>query len=156
MTYATQQQMATRFGEAQLVLLTDRASVATGVIDAAVMARALSDADAVIDGYLGARYTLPLAEIPPLITDLAQVIAYWKLHISEPDAKTRTDYEQAVKMLKDIANGTIRIPAAGIEPATSGASGVMTTDRDRPFTRLSRETIAWQPTKRPAATQTSR
>ena len=137
MSYATQQQMTVRFGEAQLVMLTDRAPVATGAIDASVIGRALADADAVIDGYLGGRYTLPLAEIPPLITDLAQAIAYWKLHISEPDPKTRTDFESALKMLKDIANGTIRIPAAGIEPASSGASGVMTTDRERPFTEAS-------------------
>lgn len=134
MTYATQQQMTDRYGAAQLVNLTDRAAVATGTIDATVVARALSDADAVIDGYLAGRYSLPLISAPPLIADLAQCIAYWKLHISEPDPKTRTDYEQAVKMLKDIATGTIRIPAAGIEPATSGASGVQVTDRERPFT----------------------
>ncbi|WP_054007883.1 gp436 family protein [Cypionkella psychrotolerans] len=134
MTYATQQQMTDRYGAAQLVMLTDRAAVASGSIDAAVVARALSDSDAVIDGYLGGRYTLPLVSVPPLISDLAQSIAYWKLHISEPDPKTRTDYESALKMLKDIATGTIRILAAGVEPASSGTSGVQVTDRERPFT----------------------
>ena len=95
-TYATQANgRALRRSEADQ--LTDRAAVATGAIDAAVIARALSDTDAVIDGYLGTRYTLPLSEMPPLVMDLALQIAIYKLHINEPDAKTRTDYEQAAE-----------------------------------------------------------
>lgn len=134
MTYATEQQLIDRYGEMTLVALTDRGAVATGGVDAATVGRALADADAMIDGYLAAKYALPLAEVPPLLADLAQAIAFWKLHISEPDAKARTDYETALRVLKDVAAGTVRIPAGGIEPTVSGASGVIATDRERPFT----------------------
>src|SRR5690606_6605607 len=44
-----------------LVALTDRAEVATGEIDQDVVDRALADTDAMIDGYIAARYALPLA-----------------------------------------------------------------------------------------------
>lgn len=134
MTYATQQQLIDRFGQQNLVNLTDRAVVATGSIDGAVIVQALTDADALIDGSLSVRYNLPLVTVPPLVVNLAQVIAYWNLHITEPDAKTRTDYEDARRTLRDIADGRVRIPAAGLEPVTAGSGGVMVTVRERPFT----------------------
>ena len=134
MTYATQTQLTERFGAAMLVNLTDRAAIATGVIDVAVIARALADTDAMIDGYLAARYTLPLAEVPPLVADLAMQIAIYKLHVNEPDPKISKDYDNALKMLRDIGAGAVRISAAGIEPAGATANGVVVTDRERPFT----------------------
>lgn len=131
MSYATQAQMIERFGERMLVELTDRGDVATGAIDAAAVARALSDTDAVIDGYLAARYKLPLVETPPQLLDLALSIAIWKLHPSEPDPKIAEDYKGAMKALVQISNGTVRLPAAGVEPASGGSAGVVTIDRDR-------------------------
>ena len=66
MSYAAQSNLIERFGEAMLVALTDRAAVATGAVDAAVIARALIDTDAIIDGYLATRYLLPLSDVPQL------------------------------------------------------------------------------------------
>lgn len=134
MTYATQQQLTDRFGTAMLTGLTDRGAVATGEVDADVLARALADTDAVIDGYLAARYSLPLAEVPALIADLAQAIAIWKLHSFEPDPKIKADYQDALRTLRDIASGAVRIPVAGLEPAVTDGSGARMTDRERPFT----------------------
>lgn len=134
MTYATQANLTERFGEAMLVALTDRAAVATGAIDAAVIARALTDTDALIDGYLGTRYVLPLSEMPPLVLDLALQIAIYKLHINAPDEKISEDYKTALKMLEKIGNGAMRIQAAGVEPTSSNAQGVQIVDRERPFT----------------------
>lgn len=134
MTYATQTQLTERFGAAMLVNLTDRAAVATGAIDVAVIARALADTDAMIDGYLAARYTLPLTEVPPLVADLAMQIAIYKLHVNDPDPKISKDYDNALRMLRDIGTGAVRISAAGIEPAGATANGVVVTDRERPFT----------------------
>lgn len=134
MTYATQANLTERFGEAMLIALTDRAVVATGLVDATVIARALTDTDSLIDGYLATRYILPLFEVPPLVLDLALQIAIYKLHINAPDEKISEDYKTALKMLEKIGNGAMRIQAAGIEPATSGAQGVQIVDRERPFT----------------------
>jgi phage gp36-like protein len=132
--YATLEELTERFGERMLLQLTDRASPPAGAIDQAIVDRALADADAVIDGYLAGRYQLPLSEVPPLVVDLAQVVAIYKLHPFEPDPKISKDYDQALKTLREIAQGVVRLPAAGIEPAAVSSSGVKTNDRERPFT----------------------
>lgn len=137
MTYATQANLTDRFGEAMLVNLTDRAAVATSVIDAVVINRALVDTDSVIDSYLGTRYVLPLSTVPPMVVDLALQIAIYKLHVNDPDPKISKDYDVALKMLDKISTGAIAIPAEGIAPQSSNAQGVRATDRERPFTEAS-------------------
>lgn len=135
MTYCTQAQLADRVGTPMLVVLTDRAAVPTGVVNVDVLNRALADADALIDGYLAVRHVLPLATVPALVADLAQAITLWKLHTSEPEAKIKADYEDALRRLKDIASGAIRLSdVAGVEPEGNSASGVQIVDRARPFT----------------------
>ncbi|WP_102226919.1 gp436 family protein [Acidimangrovimonas sediminis] len=135
MTYATQQDLIDRFGTRMLVALTDRGETATGAIDTDVVARALSDTDAVIDGYLAGRYTLPLSVTSPVIEDIAMSIAIWKLHLSAPDDKVKADYDQALRSLREISVGTVRIPgAAGLEPAGTDGSSARSTDRERPMT----------------------
>ena len=69
MGYVTQQQLVDRFGERLLLQVADRADPPAGTINADVVARALADTDAMIDGYLAGRYILPLAATPPLLTD---------------------------------------------------------------------------------------
>lgn len=134
MTYATQDDLVKRYGEDALRDLTDRAAPPAGAIDADVVTLALEDADAAIDGYLKGRYALPLTAVPPLLRDLAQAIAVYKLHRDSVAGKIRDDYTDALKTLDLISKGTIRLDVAGIEPAASGSSGVRTTDRDRPLT----------------------
>lgn len=135
MTYATLATLTARFGSAMLVGLTDRAQPATGAIDAAVIDRALTDTDAMIDGYLAGRYVLPLAEVPPLLADLAAAIAIWKLHPYKPDDKIAEDYRDALRGLRDIAEGriTLNLPSTMVPPTVEG-SGARLTDRERPLT----------------------
>lgn len=134
MAYATLDQLTTRYTEQLLLQLTDRAVPPAGAIDQAVIDRALADTDAAIDGYLAGRYVLPIGETPPLLADLAQAIAIYKLHPFTPNDKIDKDYRDALASLAAIAKGTIRLPlpglGAGDEPASSGASGVVTTDRE--------------------------
>jgi phage gp36-like protein len=134
MTYASQSDLVERFGEPMLMQLTDRADPPTNEIDAGVVTRALEDTDAAINGYLLGRYLLPLASTPPLLRDLAQAIAIYKLHRDTASDKISNDYASALKTLALISSGTVRLNVAGIEPETSGASGVRTTDRERPLT----------------------
>lgn len=135
MAYTTQTLLVERYGARMLVQLTDRAEVATGTIDASVVAGAIAGAAAVIDGYLAGRYMLPLVEVPPLIPDLAEAIAIWKLHIAAPDPKIEADHQAAIRALKDIAAGVIRLPVAGAAPAGTGGTGARLTDRERPLTQ---------------------
>lgn len=134
MPYATLEELTDRFGQRLLLQLTDRASPPSGTIDQAIVDRALTDTDAVIDGYLGGVYQLPLATTPPLVVDLALAIAIYKLHTFAPDPKIADDYSQALKTLLQISQGTVKLPAAGIEPEAKSTSGVRTNDRERPFT----------------------
>ena len=134
MTYATQAELVERFGETMLVDLTDRADPPAGAIDAGVVGDALTDTDAMIDGYLLGRYQLPLASTPALLKDLAKAIAIYKLHRDAASDKIRGDYEDAQKTLRLIAAGDIRLNVAGVEPTSSGATGVRVTDRPRDFT----------------------
>lgn len=134
MTYATQAELVERFGETMLVDLTDRADPPAGAIDAGVVSDALTDTDAMIDGYLLGRYQLPLASTPTLLKDLAKAIAIYKLHRDSVSEKIRADYADALKTLKQISDGDIRLNVAGVEPTSSGATGVRVTDRPRDFT----------------------
>jgi phage gp36-like protein len=134
MTYASQSDLVERYGTDLLIDVSDRATPPAGAIDAGVVTRALEDADAAINGYLLTRYKLPLVSTPPLLRDLAQAIAVYKLHRDTAADKIRNDYADALKALERISSGTIRLDVAGIEPAASGSTGVRTTDRERPLT----------------------
>lgn len=134
MDYCTQIQLEARYGAALLVEISDRADVPTGTIDADLITRAITDATALIDGYLAGRYALPLATIPALVTDLAQRIAIYYAHSNVASEKISKDYEAALRQLKDIASGLIKLDAGGAEPEGSGASEVRTNEPERPFT----------------------
>lgn len=135
MTYATLDQLTARLGLPLLISLTDRGDVATGVVDETVTDRALREATDMVDGYVATKYVLPLAEVPGILTDLTLSIAAWKLYINDAPDKVKDDYDRALRSLKDIADGRIRlIGAAGLQAPTSGANGVVVTDRPRDFT----------------------
>ena len=134
MSYATSQQLVTRYGDRLLLQVADRADPPAGAVNAAIVDQALADTDAVIDGYLAGRYVLPLASVPPLLPPIAQSIAIYKLHLYEPEKKIADEYQAAIADLVRIANGVIRLPVAGVEPPSSGASGVETIDRARDMT----------------------
>jgi phage gp36-like protein len=112
MAYATQADLAARFGEDELAQLTDRAGA--GVPDATVVTRALADADAEIDTYLGARYALPLSTVPSVIARLACDIARFRLWEDRASDEVRRRYEDARRMLEAIARGQVSLglPAA--------------------------------------------
>lgn len=135
MTYATLQGLTERFGEDLLIRQTDRAMPSAGQIDTAVVDRALAAADEVIDGFIGGRYVLPLAEVPRLLTDYAEAIAIWKLHIYKPDDKIAEDYKDALRALRDISDGkiTLNVPSRTAAMTVEG-SGARLTDRERPLT----------------------
>lgn len=135
MGYCTLAELTDRFGETLLIDLSHRDGARPAAPDAALFARVIADADALIDSYLKGRYQLPIAgAVPPVLTDLSLAISIYKAHASVVAEKFRKDFEDALKTLKDIASGAARLDVAGAEPAASGASGARITDRERPFT----------------------
>lgn len=119
MTYASQTDLADRFGELELAQRTDRANGT--VIDTVVLGRALADADAEIDSYLATRYTLPLASTPVVINRLACDITRYRLFDDGVPETVRVRYQDAVSLLKRLASGEVLLAAmqavavAGVE-----------------------------------------
>jgi phage gp36-like protein len=129
MTYATQADMADRFGNDELAQRTDR--VAGLVIDATVLGRALSDADAELNGYLATRYTLPLPSTPVVLVRMACDVARYRLFGDGVPETVRTRYLDAVSLLKRLANGEVQL--AGISPvAAPGGAGNAVATRTSP------------------------
>lgn len=112
MAYATQNDLITRYGEEELVQITGPAS---GVIDSAVVAGALADADALIDGYLAGRYPLPLASVPANLVLIACAVARYLVWKDISTEEIRKRYEDAIRYLERVASGSIplRMDAAG-------------------------------------------
>jgi phage gp36-like protein len=132
--YTDLEQLTDRFGTPMLVNLTDRGTPQTGMVDSDIVDRAIADTDAMIDGHLAGKYVLPMAEMPPLVADLAAMIAIYKLHIYTPGEKIVDDYKQALRSLEKISLGTIKLSVAGVPSASGQGSGARMTDRERPLT----------------------
>lgn len=131
MTYAAQQDLIERFGQAEIAQLTDPAAGVT--IDVTAVARALGDADAEIDSYLGARYALPLAAVPAVLVRIASDIARYYLWDNAAPETVRTRYQAAVALLKQLAGGqTVLAGTPGLEPAP-GAATTQVSARPRQF-----------------------
>lgn len=105
MTYATQTDLVDRFGEAEIAQRTNRVDGLN--IDTVVLGRALGDADAEIDSYLAARYTLPLASTPVVLNRLACDIARYRLYDDGTPDTVRQRYEDAVSLLKRFSSGDV-------------------------------------------------
>lgn len=118
MSYASKQDMIDRFGMDELIQLTDRATPPAGVIDDVVLNAALADADDEINGYLQAKYTLPLASVPLLIRKLARTIARYNLYDDLPPEHIENRYKAAIKTLEGIAKGIMHL---GLDSASQTA-----------------------------------
>lgn len=115
MSYATQADMEARYGLDELVARTDRNAV--GAVDATVLNRALADADAEIDGYLAARYALPLPTVPAMLARIACDIARYRLWEDLASDEVRRRYEDARRLLEAISRGTVSLGLPANLPA---------------------------------------
>ncbi|MGD9539087.1 MAG: gp436 family protein [Alphaproteobacteria bacterium] len=135
MSYTTKQQMIDRFGQVELVQLTDRGADPQGVIDDAVIERALADADALIDGYLAGRYATPLSPAPALIVQLAADIARYKLFDDRAPEEVRLRFQDAVRTLERLQTGAVTIAAPPPAAPISAAGQPKVESQDRLFSR---------------------
>lgn len=120
MPYATSQDLIDRFGEDELIQLTDRANA--GLIDATVVDRALADADAKIDSHVGTRYALPLAAPQPALLPIACAIARFYLYGNRVTEDVRLAYRDAERFLESVATGKARLDVAAVSLGTREAS----------------------------------
>ncbi len=133
--YVTQSQLVDRKGTKLLLDLTDRAMPRSGLIDAVVVTRAITDACALIDGYLSDRYQLPFSIVPASLIPIATDVAIYFLHGQLSTEKVRLDYQDALKALHDIQAGTFKLDVAGTEPQGKANLGqAQTNSPARPIT----------------------
>jgi phage gp36-like protein len=136
MAYCTQDDILEQLDQTTLIQLTDDAG--NNGIDSSVVARAIADADAEIDGYCGARYSVPFSVVPAIIRKFSVAIAIKNLFSRRrgaPDPR-RKDYEDAIAFLKDISKGTASLgqndpdgsPAASNAPDIDGPDRVFSRD----------------------------
>jgi phage gp36-like protein len=118
MPYTDSAALTARYGERELIALTDKSVPPAGGINADTVARALADADAEIDSRLVIRYAVPVSPVPAILVDAACRITRYKLHEDRANQKVRQDYEDVIKWLADVAAGRADLP--GVAPATSG------------------------------------
>lgn len=108
MSYATAADMQARFSESDLILLTDLDGE-NDAIDETVLAQALEDASAEINGYLGGRYQLPLTKVPSVLNRLCCDIARFLLSGERAPEVIENRYQNAVKFLRSVGKGELSL-----------------------------------------------
>lgn len=121
MTYAHEDDIQARYGSNLLLTIADPDG--TGAVNAALVSQALSDADELIDSHLQERYALPLATVPSLLVALAVDIAVYRI-AALPTDEMRHRYQDALRLLKSIATGTVQLGATPV-PATRGQQATL-------------------------------
>jgi len=105
--YCSQDDLIKRFGEGELVDLTDESS--TGAVDASKVTQAITDASASIDGYLAGRYQLPLANVPAVLNRLAADIARYFLYDNGASEQVQKRYDDAITFLMAVSKGNVAL-----------------------------------------------
>jgi phage gp36-like protein len=133
MSYAARADMIARFGEREVLALTDRDNL--GIIGDTLLAGALAEADAEIEPYLAPHYTLPLASVPKILAGFACDIARYRLCGASVTAtdEVRNRYKDAVKFLEHVAAGKIGL---GLNAANNTAQSANTVQFNAPGVRV--------------------
>lgn len=100
MSYCTESDLVNRFGNEELIQLTDIMTPMSGVINATVLALAQSDADAVINDYLV--NFLPLPAVPARLVKAACDITRYFLYKDTPTEHVERRYRDAIDYLANI------------------------------------------------------
>ncbi|HNH50746.1 MAG TPA: DUF1320 domain-containing protein, partial [Myxococcota bacterium] len=108
--------------------------VGVDTVDTDVLNEVILEAEAEVDGYLGARYSLPLATVPSLVKSLAGRICRFKLYDRRGRAgeEQQKDYDRALKLLKDLSSGTVTLGKQP-EPSENPERLVRSSGGDRQF-----------------------
>jgi phage gp36-like protein len=130
MVYAAPSDMIARYPNRDLVQLTNEDPTQT-TVSQTVLAQALADASAEIDGYLEGRFTLPLTDPPAVLNRLACDLAMYRLQALRPLhdlAEARRRYDDALTLLMRVADGTLTLGLAPDNQEPGAAAGAVVTD----------------------------
>lgn len=153
MRYATPADLVARFGESELVNLTDTENIPPSVIDTARVEVKLTDAQSFVDGYVGQVYRLPLSGCvktgvggvteyvpPPVLTRLTCDLARYYLYDDlAPENEVYRRYQAAVKELEAIATGKAQLACPwGGSPGQGLTADAQTGDEPRTYSSFRR------------------
>lgn len=163
MPYATATDLLTRFDATEIAQRVDRGvprlitaqlmiDVAAGASLAAysaaevaraqaalvVVQRALQDADDTINGYISARYTLPVTPVPAVLQRVACELARFYLYDDQVTDLIKDRQAANIKWLGEVSKGTVSLgadAASGVQPVSSAGAELVTSEsvwkRDR-------------------------
>ena len=136
--YATVEAMKRKFGESELIQLTETEPPYLDAINMDKLNAAMQEANSEIDAYVGSRYPLPLQLIPPFLTEIGCNLArYYAVtgDLSENDP-IKNRYESSIKTLTKISKGELILggsPVGESKPVQSSSNNVMFTVGRRDF-----------------------
>jgi len=118
--YTTYEQLASLFGSAEMLELTDRDR--DGTPDILTYQAAIEAAGAEIDSYLATRYDVPIdAPVPAIIGQVASDIVRYRLYDDAAPEEVRQRYEDARRWLQDAAKGLVCV---NVVPPSEGGEVV--------------------------------
>jgi phage gp36-like protein len=141
MAYATQADIVTLYGDDALHVA-DRDG--DGLADSAAVARALDHASAEIDTHIAARYALPLASTPAMLTAWCVDIALYRLALTADvlSEEHRRRYDDALAALRRVAEGKAALvfpadpnPDPEAEPEDTSPRPIVAGGPERLFSR---------------------
>lgn len=145
MAYCDQDDVEGIMAEADLIDLTTDDPTASEV-DPSVLALAIDAADSLIDGYIGARYALPLPSVPRLISRISARLTRFELYTRRPGAVEEwleKDRERQVDLLEQIKSGEVDLglteAGADVGAAQQSARRVRTSSTKPVFGRSNLE-----------------
>lgn len=127
MAYCTVDDIKGQLDERDLIQYTDDAG--EGAVDLDKVAQAIADADAEINGYLGARYAVPLDPVPPVVAKYAVDMAIYHIQSRRRGASEsrKERYDMAIRFLTKVGEGKL----------TLGVNDPEDTPRDNEAPRMS-------------------
>lgn len=132
MAYSTLATITEQFGAKEVLRVSDRDK--DGVADVGVVDRAIADADAEIDSYIGTKYKVPLDPVPGIVVTASATIAMYRMSydVGSLTEEKRRRYEDLIRWLRDVASGK-----AVLDPGVGGQSsgGVRYSTEPREYTR---------------------
>ncbi|EJN8826621.1 DUF1320 family protein [Salmonella enterica] len=116
MLYASAQDMRDRYDNLDELLM----QPGTDDLNEKKLAQALSDAGALVDSYLSAKYSLPLAVVPQVLVQYCCAIAFYYLCDQQATDQARDRYREALTWLREVKSGSIPVGVdeAGSAPAS--------------------------------------
>lgn len=113
--------------ESVVAQLTNGGDGSATTIDTAVLDQVVEGAESEIDGYVGARFALPLPSVPSQLTAIAARITRYRLYTSrggEVETWLTNDYNRDLKVLEAIRDGKmdLGLTAAGEAPGASSSA----------------------------------